>query len=298
MEKTMKDEEVFDVALSFDESLTPIEKKTLLVQYGSSEKILRLGKGLLKNILGRRWTGNRFDPEKFISDARNIRTYIERSGIGILRFDHGDFPEGLKQIPDPPYLIYYRGDIEFDYSMSIAAVGTRKPNEAGLERTRGFIEYLTQKGMTIISGLAEGIDSQAHKTCVDNGGKTIAVFGAGIDRIYPVTNRELGKSILDKGGGFVSEYPPGVDSQRWYFPRRNRIIVGLSRGVLITQSPGRSGSLISAMLTADYNRDLFVASCGDSTDEKDNGNRMLVMTGAKEIKSPEEIVNNYHYIDV
>jgi DNA processing protein len=294
----MRDEEIYDVALSFDESLTPIEKKTLLQQYGSSEKILKLGIGLLKNILGRKWTGSRFDPDKFISDAKNIRNYIERAGIGILRFDNPRFPEGLKHIPDPPYLIYFRGEIEFDYQMSIAVVGTRKPNEAGLERTQKFVKCFVEKGMTVISGLAEGIDSEAHKTCVENSGRTIAVFGAGIDRIYPVANKDLGKSILDKGGGFVSEYPPGVESQRWYFPRRNRIIVGMSRGVLITQSPGRSGSLISAMLTADYNRDLFVVSCDDSTDEKDNGNRMLVVTGGKPVGSPEEIVNNYHYINV
>ena len=294
----MRNEEIFDVALSFDESLTPIEKKTLLQQYSSSERILKLGKGLLKNILGRKWTGNRFDPEKFIANAQDIRNYIERSGIGILRFDNPDYPEGLKHIPDPPYLIYYRGNIEFDYQMSIAVVGTRKPNETGLERTKDFTGYFVKNGITVISGLAEGIDSQAHKTCVENNGKTIAVFGAGIDRIYPAENKELGKAILDNGGGFISEYPPGVESQRWYFPRRNRIIVGLSRGVLITQSPERSGSIISAMLAADYNRDLFVVSCWDSTDEKDNGNRMLVLTGGKEVKNPDEIVNDYYYMNV
>ena len=294
----MKDEEVYDVALSFDESLTPIEKKTLLLQYGSSEKILKLSTGLLKNILGRKWTGSRFDPDKFITDAKNLRNYIDRAGIGILRFDNQRFPEGLKHIPDPPYLLYFRGEIEFDYQSSIAVVGTRKPNEAGLERTQRYVRSFVSNNMTVISGLAEGIDSEAHKTCVENGGKTIAVFGAGIDKIYPVTNKDLGKAILDKGGAFVSEYPPGVESQRWYFPRRNRIIVGMSRGVLITQSPGRSGSLISAMLTADYNRDLYVVSCDGSADEKDNGNRMLVVTGGKPVSSPEEIISNYQYVDV
>jgi DNA processing protein len=293
----MNNDDIYDIALSFDESLTPIEKKVLFQQYGSSERILKLEKGLLKNILGRKWTGTRFNPEDFITEAKNLKPFMEKSGISILRFDNQRYPSGLKEIPDLPFIIYYRGNIEYDYEKSISIVGTRKPGPEGLERTRSFTEYLTSKDYTIISGLAEGIDTCAHKTCVDAGGRTFAVLGCGVDRFYPVENKELGRQILDNNGCVISEYPPGIEVQRWYFPRRNRIIVGLSRGVLIAQSPERSGSLISAMLAGDYNRELFVISCGGSTDEKDKGNQMLVLSGGKEVKYPKEIVDELSYIN-
>lgn len=290
----MNEERIYDIAFSFDESLTPIEKKTLIQNYGSSKKVLELNKSLLKNILGRKWTGNRYKPEEFIERAKNVSSFIDKAGIKILRFDETDYPEGLKEIPDIPFLIYYRGDISFNYKRSIAIVGTRKPNQDGIKRTANFTKTLVENNYTIISGLAEGIDTVSHSCCLNNKGKTIAVLGCGIDRVYPASNKQIGKAILDNGGGIMSEYPPGISPQKWYFPKRNRIIVGLSRGVLIVQSPERSGSLISAILSTDYNRELFIAK-PDEHSPIDEGNRTLIRTGAKEISSPEEIIDEFGY---
>ncbi len=286
---------IYDIALTFDESLTPIEKVALFEKYDSSKNILELRKGTLKNILGRKWTGSRFDPDVLINKAKKIIPYMEKAGINTIRFDNKKYPFGLRMIPDYPFLIYYRGDINFDYEKSISIVGTRKPNSEGLKRTQVFTQVLTKNNYTIISGLALGVDSAAHYNCVVNNGKTIAVLGCGIDRIYPYINKELARMILDNGGGIISEYPPGIIPTRWNFPRRNRIIVGLSKSVLITQSPSKSGSLISAMLSTDYNRELFVVSPQEQCREKDGGNIELIFTGATEVNDPAQIIKQYEY---
>ncbi|HOV13616.1 MAG TPA: DNA-processing protein DprA [Spirochaetota bacterium] len=287
----MNDEKIYDIAFSFDESITPIEKKFLIEKYGSSKEVLKLSKGLLKNILGRKWTGNRYNPENFIEQSKKMADFMDKASIKTVRFNEDDYPDLLKEIPDLPFLLYYRGNIQYDYNRSIAIVGTRQPNFEGVERVNHFTETLINNGFTIVSGLALGIDAESHKKTLQNKGKTIAVLGCGIDRIYPVENREIGRAILEHDGALISEYPPGVEPKKWYFPKRNRIIVGLSKSVLIVQSPERSGSLISAFLSADYNRNLYVCSANPncSTDE---GNRILIRTGASEVHTPDDILTD------
>lgn len=286
---------IYDIALTFDESITPIEKVVLFEKYGSSKNILELSKSTLRNILGRRWTGNRFNPPAFINKAKKMNSFFDQAGINVVRYNDKEYPSGLKMIPDYPFLIYYRGNIKFNYERSISIVGTRKPTSEGLKRTQIFTELLTKNQFTIISGLAFGIDSAAHYNCLINNGKTIAVLGCGIDKIYPHSNKELARMILDRGGGIISEYPPGIMPNKWNFPKRNRIIVGLSRSTLITQSPSKSGSLISAMLSADYNKDLYVVSPEETCKEKDSGNIELILNGAMEVNSPELILSEYNY---
>lgn len=285
----MNEDRIYDIAFSFDESITPIEKRFLFEKYGSSKEVLKLSKGLLKNILGRKWTGNRYNPDKFVEDAQKMATFIERASIQTLRYDEADYPPLLKEIPDMPFLLYYRGDISYDYENSIAIVGTRKPNFEGIQRVNNFTEKLIDNQFTIISGLALGIDAESHKRALNLNGKTLAVLGCGIDRVYPAENREIARNILEQNGAIISEYPPGIEPKKWYFPRRNRIIVGLSKSVLIVQSPERSGSLISAFLSADYNRNLYV--CAPNPDcETDDGNRILIRTGGKEVFTANDLI--------
>ena len=279
---------IYDIAFSFDESITPIEKVVLFKKFKSSSRILNLNINTIRNILGRRWTGKRYNPDVFIDKTKKILPFIDKAGIKILRFDCNDFPFGLKNIPDMPFMIYYRGNINFDFNKSIAVVGTRKPDENGFKNTQRFVSKLANKGFTIISGLAHGIDSSAHYNCINNSGNTIAVLGCGIDTVYPAANKNLAVNIIQSGGGIISEYPPGIRPNRWNFPRRNRIIVGLSRGVLIIQAPSKSGSLITAMLSADYNRELFVVSPKNKS-KINEGNRELIFTGANKIINPNDI---------
>ncbi|HOJ63420.1 MAG TPA: DNA-processing protein DprA [Spirochaetota bacterium] len=282
---------IYDIAFSLDESITPIEKRILFENFNSSKKIFELGKSTIKNILGRRWSGNRFLPENFINIATNLYQFIIKSGIKIARYYEKEYPLFLKEIPDHPFLIYYKGNIEYNPEKSIAIVGTRNPDQRGILNTKRFTKRLVEEGFTIISGLAKGIDVEAHKEALKNKGKTIAVLGCGIDRIYPAEHKEIAREILDNNGGIISEYAPGIQARKWYFPKRNRIIVGLSNSVLIVQSPKRSGSLISAFLAADYSRDLFVVS-PQIGNPKEEGNDMLIKTGGREVKDPEEIIKS------
>jgi len=283
---------IYDIALSYDESITPIEKIALFNKYSSSKNILSLNKSTIRNILGRRWTGNRFLPDVFINKAKKISNYLDKAGIKFLRFDDGNYPFSLKMIPDLPFIIYYRGNISYDYNKSIAVVGTRNPDLIGINKTKNFVEELVNRDHCIISGLAHGIDASSHYHCLVNKGKTIAVLGCGIDKIYPCANTDLAGQILRNDGGIISEYPPGIKPNKWNFPKRNRIIVGLSRGVLIIQAPSKSGSLITAMLSADYDRELFVVSY-KKYNNNNLGNKELILNGANEAKNPKNIVYEY-----
>lgn len=290
---------IYDIAFSIDQSITLFEKKGLLDKYGTAEEILKLKTSEMKRILNRGWTGNNYFPEEFIKEAERMLPFMEKSGIKTLRFDSPDIPEGLKHLPDYPYLLYYKGALDFTMNRSIAIVGTRKPNEEGIERTKLFTKYLTERGFTIISGLAEGIDGHAHFYCLESEGKTIGVLGCGIDRVYPKSNKTLARMLLDRGGAIISEYPPGFAPRKWYFPQRNRLIVGLSRAVLVIQAPAKSGSKISGQLTQDYNRDLFVVTPGDN--ELDAGNRELIegtngeVGFATAVSRPEELLSHFNY---
>ncbi len=287
----MTEEDVYDIAFSFESSLTVIEKKTLFNRYGSVKEIFKLSKSGIKSIIGRGWQGHKYDPEKFLKDAEKTTLFIEKTGIKIARFDEPLYPKSLTFIPDLPFLIYYKGNISYNYEKSIAIVGTREPDDEGTYETEKISDALAKNGFSIVSGLAKGIDSISHSMAIKNGGKTLAILGCGIDRTYPAENRALARDILDNDGAIISEYPPGVPPQKWFFPRRNRIIVGLSRATLIMQAPKKSGSLITAVLCADYDKDLFVYKSIDENKALFEGNNNLIENGAKAIKDEEDIIN-------
>lgn len=172
-----------------------------------------------------------------------------------------DYPRLLLEIPDPPAVLYYRGTVDQRENRAIAPtialVGTRDPSEYGKRWARRISAALAQQGFTVVSGMAEGIDTEAHRACLEAEGRTFAVLGTGVDVIYPTRNQGLYQQIL-KQGLVLSEYPAATQPERAHFPRRNRIIAGLSRAVLILEAPTKSGALITAHLANDYNRDVYV----------------------------------------
>jgi len=165
------------------------------------------------------------------------------------------YPQSLKNIFDPPETLYVIGDIKF--SKAVSVVGTRQLSKRGQENTEIICKELVNRGFTIISGLALGIDAVAHWTAIKNGGKTVAVLGAGVDIIYPPQNRELYFKIIESGGAIISEIPPGKLSPHSYFPARNRIISGLSEAIIVTEAQIKSGALITARLAIDQGRDVY-----------------------------------------
>ncbi len=171
------------------------------------------------------------------------------------------YPRLLLEIPDLPAVLYYRGVVELLESQglisAIAIVGTRFPSDYGRRWTRTISAALTEAGFLVVSGLAAGIDTEAHESCLKAGGRTIAVMGTGIDVIYPVSNRSLAERITQQGL-LLSEYPAQTPPDRTHFPRRNRIIAGLCRATLVLEAPQKSGALITARLANDYGRDVYV----------------------------------------
>src|SRR3989344_140729 len=165
------------------------------------------------------------------------------------------YPQSLKNIFDPPETLYVIGDIKF--SKAVSVVGTRQLSKRGQENTEIICKELVNRGFTIISGLALGIDAVAHWTAIKNGGKTVAVLGAGVDIIYPPQNRELYFKIIESGEAIISEIPPGKLSPHSYFPARNRIISGLSEAIIVTEAQIKSGALITARLAIDQGRDVY-----------------------------------------
>lgn len=181
-------------------------------------------------------------------DAKNIK---------ILTLFSDDYPNDLSNIQDPPIVLYCRGNIDLLDTPKIAVVGTRRLTRYGTDVTTKFTKELTYNKFTIVSGLARGVDSVAHRVCLENEGNTIAVLGCGIDIIYPKENRDLTLAILEKGL-IISEFPLGTSPQPFNFPQRNRIISGLSDGVLITEAGIKSGSMITANLAIDQGKELFI----------------------------------------
>lgn len=182
---------------------------------------------------------------------------LDRAGVHLLLRGEAGYPERLAQIPDAPHLLYVQGAADCNDELPIAIVGTRRANPYGLRHTHEIARELAQAGACIVSGLALGIDAQAHEGALDAGGRTIAVLGGGLDRFYPRENQLLYDRILEHGGSVMTEYPMGVAPEGKRFLLRNRIIAGISAGVVVTQGPHRSGAHRTASDAAEYGRDVF-----------------------------------------
>lgn len=182
----------------------------------------------------------------------------EKTGAKLIALNDPEYPMMLRQTFDPPIILWVKGDPAALSSPGIAVVGTRNPGRYGLDQAELWSRSICGAGLCVNSGLAYGIDSKAHKTAVETGGRTVAVLGSGIDRIYPNRNRGLAAEIIDNGGAVVTEYPPGTKPDAVNFPERNRIVSGISHGTLVVESGVKGGSMITARLSLDQNREVFV----------------------------------------
>ena len=207
-----------------------------------------------------------------------------------------DYPKLLWEIPDPPPILYYRGPFRFNQSpnISVSMVGTRHPSPYGRRWTQRLSRCLSQRSITIVSGMAAGIDTYAHQSCLDHSGQTIAVLGTGVDIAYPRSNKKLYQRILETGL-VLSEYPNGTPPHRSHFPKRNRIIAGLCHATLVTEAPERSGALITAYLANDYGRHVYALP--DGLDNPTcRGCLVLINTGAAFIMGEEQIIQPAQHI--
>lgn len=194
-----------------------------------------------------------------------------------------DYPRLLLETADPPSVLYYQGQVQLlenqGVTPTVAIVGTRDPSDYAKRWTRKIAYALAMKGFAIVSGMAEGIDTQAHLGCLEAQGRTIAILGTGVDVVYPQRNQKLYETLLERGL-VLSEYPAGTQPNRVHFPRRNRIIAGLSRAVLVMEAPSKSGALITAYLANEYARDVYVLP-GSLDNPRATGCLGLVHRGAQ-----------------
>jgi DNA processing protein len=215
------------------------------------ESVSGIGETVLKAIATQRST---LDPDTFL--AQHLQ-----ANPGFWTPVDAEYPRLLKEIPDPPAVLYYRGNAGLLHPQSqrpiVAIVGTRDPTDYAKRWTHKLAAVLAKNGIVVISGMAEGVDTQAHLGCLETNGKTIAVLGTGTDIAYPPRNRVLHQQILERGL-VISEYPTGTPPSRPHFPRRNRIIAALSRATLVMEAPQKSGALITAYVANDYGRDVYV----------------------------------------
>ncbi len=214
---------------------------------------------------------------------------MEREGIGFLTILDEGYPSLLKEIKDPPPVIYVKGELSDSFNLAI--VGTRKPSPYGRKVAREFAKEIALRGVCVVSGLARGIDSEAHRGALEAEGLTYAVLGSGLLKVYPPELKGLAREIEDKGA-LISEYPLLTPPLSQNFPRRNRIISGLSRGVLIVEAPLKSGAMITVFYALEQGRDVF-AIPGSIYSPQSEGSNLLIQQGAKLVMKPDDLLEEY-----
>ena len=213
---------------------------------------------------------------------------LDRLGITLIPLEEASYPELLRHISDPPPFLYVRGSLSSGEVRSVALVGSRRASAYGRRISRKIARDLARMGGCVVSGMARGIDTEAHKGALDGGGKTVAVLGCGVDVLYPPENGDLYRAILETGA-IVSEFPPGTQPKPAHFPVRNRVISGLSRAVVVLEGTDRSGSLITAGFALDQGREVF-ALPGPVDSTRSAGPHRLIRDGAALIRSAADIM--------
>ena len=217
---------------------------------------------------------------------------LEKESVSVITVGDEDYPKLLKEIYSPPPVIYYRGTLPSDDDFLLAVVGTRKFSQYGKQVTEMIVSDLARNGITIVSGLALGIDSIAHNATLDANGKTIAVLGCGIEKtnIYPSSNRFLSEKIIELGGCIITEHPIATPPLKQHFPRRNRLISGLSLGTLVIEAPEKSGALITARNSLEQDREVFAVP-GNITSANSEGVNNLIKMGAHPVLNAADILD-------
>lgn len=250
------------------------------------------------------WSANEHQLQKIGFDKRAIDTFltmrpqldldaemqrIEQANISLLTWDNPPYPPYLQEIPNPPYLLYMQGNLIEADQWAVAVVGTRRLTAYGRQMTKDLVAGLVRNNITVVSGLARGIDAIAHKTAVEMNGRTIGVLGSGLDSIYPAEHRDLAKSISNGKGAVISEYGLGVRPEAKNFPPRNRIISGLSLGVIVIEAGEKSGALITTDFALEQDREVFAVP-GNVNSPVSKGPNRLIQQGAKLITSVDDVL--------
>ncbi|MFP4498515.1 MAG: DNA-processing protein DprA [Vulcanimicrobiota bacterium] len=285
-------ETIYCLALTRIKGLSFIDIKKLLLHFKSAKAIFNARRNDIiriiepkKDVAAVAELLLRFDGFSEIEEA--IKSSISNN-VRIITLLDDEYPPGLKNIIDPPVALFVKGDILPEDSLALAMVGTRRPDAYGRWAANWLARELAEYGITLVSGMARGIDTEVHRTALENKTRTIAVMGTGQNQAYPRENTKL-KGLIEQNGATVTEYFPDDEPLPWHFPARNRIIAGLSLGTIVIQAPQKSGALITAHLALDYNREVFALPANINL-KKSMGCNYLIRQGAKPIFMIEDVI--------
>ncbi len=290
-----KEDLSYVLSLTKVKNITPIDIKRLLESFTTPGAIFGSDRNSLAKCLDHRKNPatiaelilrfNDFDWAKIEMEK------AEKLGISIVSLLDKNYPGNLKYITDPPPILYISGKILPEDSIAVAVVGTRLISNYGRTATSRLVRDLSAYGITVVSGLARGVDSIAHREAISSGGRTIAAMATGADITYPPENKKLRQEI-EQNGAVVTEFSLGTSPDRWRFPVRNRIIAGLALGSVVVEAPVKSGALITARLAAEYNREVFAVP-GNITCNSSAGCNKLIKEGAKAVTEVGDILEEF-----
>lgn len=278
------------IALNMTPGVGPRVATNLLERFGSPRAVFHARRTELESLRLKPETIESIIKREFEEKAVEELERVKNIGGDVLILDDGSYPNLLREIADPPITLYVRGEWQACFEQPcVAVIGSRMCSTYGENASEMIARDLATRGITIVSGFARGIDAAAHRGAVEGKGRTIAVMGTGIDAVYPRENTKLVREILDSGGAVVSQFPLGTPPLKDNFPYRNRIISGLSLGVLIVEASERSGSLITARLATEQNREVMAVP-GNITSSNSYGTNYLIKAGAKLVQQWQDVV--------
>lgn len=279
------------ISLNMTPGVGPRAATKLLERFGSADAVFHARRTELESLRLKPETIESILKCEFHDKAVEELNRIKKFGGDVLILDDGSYPTYLREIADPPITLYVRGDWQGCMDQPcVAVIGSRNCSTYGKNAAEMLARELASRGITIVSGLARGIDTAAHRGAIEGKGRTIGVLGTGIDAVYPKENTRLAGEILDSGGALVTQFPLGTPPLKDNFPYRNRIISGLSLGVLIVEASERSGSLITARLAMEQNREVMAVP-GNITSGNSYGTNYLIKAGAKLVQQWQDVVS-------
>jgi len=293
----MKSDLIYQVALTLIPGIGPLIAKALTEHFGSAEKVLNAYPEEIEILPGaRKALSNSIlqNKDAALKRAEKEIQFITKHNIATLFYQDENYPSRLKQCDDGPYLLFYKGKTNLNASKTIAVVGSRKSTEYGRSVTTQLIKHLKEYNILVVSGLALGIDIEAHRACLDNELDTVAVLAHGLDMIYPSAHRNTAEQMLQRGG-LLTEFLSESNPDRENFPKRNRIVAGMTDATIVIESGEKGGSLISADIAHSYGREVF-AFPGRTIDKYSVGcNRLIKSQKAIMIESAEDLINHMEW---
>ncbi len=281
----------YQIALSLLPGIGDISAKKLLAHCGNAESVFKTKSQLLQKIqdIGPKIIHSINNHKGALERAEKEINYINKHHIQVLFYQNTNYPKYLKQFADCPFLLYYKGNLDFNKNKVVSIVGTRMPSNYGKQMTTELVKELTPLKPVIVSGLAYGIDYIAHKTALENNLQTIGILGHGLDKLYPAEHKNIANAMIEQGG-ILTEFLTETNPDKENFPKRNRIVAGICDALVVVESKRKGGSLITAVIANSYNKDVFAFPGQAKNDISEGCNGLIKTNKAQLIESAEDLI--------